>query len=369
MRILVNLSLVAVSLVLSTLAAELVIRSARDPIDYLLPELISDDFLFHRVEGYTGGHDAWGFRNPRKPDTADIVCIGDSMTYGISAMAHDSWPAVLGRIRSTSVYNMSLGGYGPIQYLYLMRTKAVQLHPKIVIVGFYFGNDFFDVYNEVRFNKNWSAVYGKLGDYSDKPPGFGLPSSGKFLGGLRDWLSKHSVLYALVTRASLFDFVRRREIAAGNDANIITYHDYKHNEIFNLNNTVRFLDMADPRIKSAMEITKQVMLDMNRLAEKEKFRLIVALIPTKERVYGKILDHAGYFAKYPQLAYMVHQEDLARDEIARFLHEANIEIVDLFPELESEINNHDAYSLTDPHPNKDGYHVIAETINYYLNTH
>jgi len=152
MKLLKNLLVLAVSLVFSLFFAELVARVVFDPVDYLNPTLVADDFLTVRIEGHTGGHDEWGFRNFRRPETANIVCIGDSMTYGISARARESWPAVLAKIRGDTVYNMGLGGYGPIQYLHLMRTLAIKLHPKIVIVGFFLGNDFFDVYNSVRFN-------------------------------------------------------------------------------------------------------------------------------------------------------------------------------------------------------------------------
>ena len=58
-------------------------------MDYLKPTLVADDFLDHRVVGHTGGHDAWGFRNRAVPSRADIVCIGDSMTYGVAARARD----------------------------------------------------------------------------------------------------------------------------------------------------------------------------------------------------------------------------------------------------------------------------------------
>src|SRR5262245_48761045 len=118
-RVLGNLLVLLASIILSVLAAELLARIVLDPVDYLNPTLVNDAFLNHRVQGHTGGHDAWGFRNARKPDTADIVCIGDSQTYGVSALARDSWPAVLGKIRADTVYNMGLGGYGPIQYLHL----------------------------------------------------------------------------------------------------------------------------------------------------------------------------------------------------------------------------------------------------------
>ncbi len=265
---------------------------------------------------------------------------------------------------------MSLGGYGPIQYLYLMRTKAVELHPKVVIVGFYFGNDLLDVYNEVRFNKNWS-MYGKLGDFSEKAPAFAYqPGPGRFLNGLRNWLASHSVLYAVLTRTSLFDFIRKRELATStgiDPTNLIVYRDNKHYVI--LRPSADFLNMGDPRIKSAMVITKQVMLDMRRVAEKDKFRLIVALIPTKERVYGKILDRAGYIKKYPRLADAIHLEDTARNEIVGFLRQSHIEVVDLLPDLETEVDDRDLYPLTDSHPDKNGYSVIAKTIDKYLNSH
>ena len=142
-----NIVLLLVSVAVALAAAELAARIFLDPVDYLRPTIVADDFLNHRVVGRTGGHDAWGFRNREVPSAADIVCIGDSMTYGVAARARDSWPAELGRILGEKTYNMALNGYGPIQYLYLMRTQAVELHPKIVIVGLYLGNDLVDAYN------------------------------------------------------------------------------------------------------------------------------------------------------------------------------------------------------------------------------
>ena len=369
MRVCANLALVLTSLLISLFLAEFLARMAVDPIDYLLPRIVADDFLLHRVEGYSGGHDTWGFRNKEKPKSAAIVCIGDSLTYGISATAQESWPAVLGKIHRTSVYNMSLGGYGPIQYLYLMRTKAIQLHPKIIIVGFYFGNDFLDVYNEVRFNKNWS-VYGDLGEYGAKAPAFAYqPLPPKVLGRVREWLSRHSVLYAMVTRTSVLDFIRKREISSryiGHAENLIAFHDDKHNEIFNLSSNTRFLDLRDSRIKSAMAITKKLILEMRALAENSGIRLVMALIPTKERVYGDLLKRDGYLSKFSRLRNAVDQEDEARGELTTFLKSSGVEFVDLLPDLAAKVELQDIYPLADGHPNKIGYRVIAETLDQYL---
>jgi hypothetical protein len=109
------------------------------------------------------------------------------------------------------------------------------------------------------------------------------------------------------------------------------------------------------------------MLDTRSVADEEKLRLIVALIPTKEYVYRGLLERAGYTQKYPRLADGLRQEDLAREAIAGFLKQANFEVVDLLPDLEAAVVKRDLYPINDPHPNKYGYGVMAETINNYLN--
>src|SRR5262249_48120485 len=74
MNVLGKLLLLFVSFVFSVLVAELLARVVFDPVDYLNPTLVDDKFLNHRIEGHTGGHDEWGFRNARRPETADLVC-------------------------------------------------------------------------------------------------------------------------------------------------------------------------------------------------------------------------------------------------------------------------------------------------------
>ena len=108
-----------------------------------------DETLRYRVEPYTAAHDGWGYRNRYVPDRADIVAIGDSQTYGTSALAKYSWPSTLKRVTGREVYNLSLGGYGPAEYFYLMEHKALLLKPDLIIAGFYLGNDLADTYTAV----------------------------------------------------------------------------------------------------------------------------------------------------------------------------------------------------------------------------
>ncbi len=133
-----KLLLVLISIFFSLLIAEGISRIIFDPIDYLKPERIPDDILRFKILPNTGAHDSWGYRNKSVPSTADIVAIGDSNTYGISAAATNSWPSVLGQMTGKVVYNISLGGYSPVEYFYLFNDKAIKLNPCLVIVGFYF---------------------------------------------------------------------------------------------------------------------------------------------------------------------------------------------------------------------------------------
>jgi hypothetical protein len=369
-NVLAKLLILATSLVFSILAAELVARAVLDPIDYLNPTLVRDEFLGPRIEGHTGGHDAWGFRNARRPETADIVCIGDSETYGVSVPARESWPMILARLSSKTVYNMGMGGYGPIQYLYLLQNLAVKLRPKTVIVGISLQTDLFDVYYTVRSNKHWSKY--KNVETAKLEQGGALiwpRGPGKFLGGLRDWLSKNSMLYVLVTQLSIFDFIRDRELTAqgASESDLIRYRDERHQETFNL--AIRFLNLRDPRIQNAMQMTGHIMSDMQSVAEKRGMRLIMALIPTKERVYSKLVQQAGYREKYPRLADALDQEDEARVWMINLLRQLGIETVDLLPALEAAVSDRDLYPPADPHPNKYGTRVIAQAIDDYLEIH
>lgn len=108
---------------------------------------VPDDELGMRGNWRFPEHDRRGFRNPKALEHAAIVAIGDSHTYGTSVSRDAAWPHALQRLTSCSVYSMSLGGYGPLDY-YVLAREALQLSPRFVVVGIYFGNDLFD---------NWEA--------------------------------------------------------------------------------------------------------------------------------------------------------------------------------------------------------------------
>lgn len=107
-----------------------------------------------------GPNDMLGFRNDRIPNVADIVVIGDSQTYGNNAPYKYNFPSLLevyNADRYSSVYNMSTGGWGAVQYLYIA-LKARVFRPRVLIVAFYTGNDPLDSFRLVYGSDLWSAL-------------------------------------------------------------------------------------------------------------------------------------------------------------------------------------------------------------------
>lgn len=112
--------------------------------------------LFPVVKG-VGPHDLLGFRNWSVPNSPGLITIGDSMTYGNNAVIEENWPSVLEKSLKMRVYNMSVGGWGATQYLYML-PKAATFRPKTIIIAFYTGNDALESFTEAYKTKEFSFL-------------------------------------------------------------------------------------------------------------------------------------------------------------------------------------------------------------------
>lgn len=167
-----HLFLIALGLFLGVLMFEGVLRlyaSFRapqlQPIIAVTPveSAIADERLGHRPNPAYPGHDARGWRNAFALAHADVVVLGDSQTYGNNAPPNEAWPQRLTVHLRRSVYQMAHGGYGPAHYVPLL-DEALTLRPKVVLAGYYFGNDIYDSY---WFVYRVGSVFGK---YKRSPP-------------------------------------------------------------------------------------------------------------------------------------------------------------------------------------------------------
>ncbi|MCR9258141.1 MAG: hypothetical protein NXH95_00325 [Pseudomonadaceae bacterium] len=363
-----KLALISFSLAISVSLVEGLSRLVLNPMDLLQPTMEHDPNLNHRIAPGTGGHDEKGFRNDSVPDQAKIVAIGDSMTYGVAATADNSWPRALQELSNVEVYNMALGGYGPLHYEYLVQTQAFELAPETIVVGLYLGNDLMDAYNLVYSNDVWS--HHRQEKTSSKVDATNLveytPSEDKFLGGLRNFLSRHSVLYAVLTRSFVGDLVRYREsnIDGGNLASV----NAPEGETFvNVGNFVAGLNLDDDRLLEGLSLALGSLERINMLCKERSVRLLVAVIPTKARVYwDNVVPVSPDLIRYDQILKTLENEDHIRSEITAFLERSDIDFVDLLPALQAHARTENIYPANDGHPNSAGYSTIAQQIHLLL---
>jgi hypothetical protein len=91
--------------------------------------------------------DSDGFRVPASaaaPESRfDVVALGDSYTE--SANVARPWPDVLAAQSGLSVRNLGFRGYGPVEESRVLRDYGVKNQPRLVIVGYFEGNDLSEV--------------------------------------------------------------------------------------------------------------------------------------------------------------------------------------------------------------------------------
>lgn len=363
--------LLVASLVVAVLIAEGVLRLAVDPADFLHAKLAKDPVLGHRIEPHTTGHDAFGFRNRTVPERARVVAIGDSNTYGVSATREGSWPQQLGVELGEPVYNMGLGGYGPLQYLHLARTTARSLQPDWIVVGLYFGNDLMDAHLVAHAREVWRNW--RLADTPSsgaEAPAPVVEEPARRFGALRHWLARHSMVYGVLRVTVLQPMAaaeREAEVRQASPDSRWSWSDPAPDAavrtVFTPQTRLAAVDTNLPAVREGLDITKNVLLALKEEAERQRARLLVVTIPTKERAYCSYLRASGA-ALPPTFARLCEAEPVAQAEISTFLGEHGIAVLDATPALESQIARHVPLYPPDAdgHAQASGYGVIAQAV-------
>ena len=372
-RLAARTALACVALAIAGLAAEGILRLAFDPVDYLLPELEDDALLRNRVAPNSAGHDAWGYRNTHVPGKADIVTIGDSQTYGIGARASLAWPAQLARRTRRATYNLALGSYGPLEYEQLLQQKSLELRPSAIILGLYLGNDLLDAFNAVYLRPGRESLRHPevpeevIRDARDTVVRYSARKrSTKAFGGLRYWLSRHSVLYrvaTLSTKTSLTRIEMKYFLPEDKPGHAIA-RTPGGRVIAGLTPGRRLaaLDMESESVREGLRLTCEVLSRMNEFCRQHELTFGVVVIPTKESVYSHTDN--GYVFSAPDLVDAVTtNESLARRLVIEHMADEQIPFLDALPHLTRELPNRQPYhGGYDGHPNAVGYGAIAGAI-------
>ena len=360
-----NVLLLLVSVGVSLLLLELGLRAFTPFPIHWRSHQVPDPILRWVMDPSHEEIDADGFRNPGVPETAAIVAIGDSHTYGFNARPEEAWPAQLSELSGRPVYSLGMGGYGPLQYLHLVE-RALELRPRWVILGLYVANDLSDVCRDLVRMEHWRRWAEQEGIDTEACGG---PKSGQRWGererslGFR--LQESTALGSLLTVATR-DWRAARRLERGeirpHQAIAVVEPGVKAElKQRTIRHLARDLDLDDPRHARALEVLTFALAQAKARTDAAGARLGVLFIPTKQSVFHAYLVEHGYSlsAEYEGL---VARERRIVSQLGARLDSIGVPWTEAQPQLERALaDDGNPYPIRDDsHPLPPGYRAYAE---------
>lgn len=312
------------------------VSEAHPTIGFLYPagyrgEIGRRDFRFE----YTT--DEMGFRNPGPwPDTAEILALGDSQTFGYGVSDGSSWPRLLDEsLPGIRVLNLSLIGGAPQQYQRIYETFGPRLHPRLVVFALFPGNDLTDA----RTFADWLRS-GAEGNYDvwrffgGRPPGEGR--------GWRDWISRSYLLaFAREVRNSFGSPFAGRTFETADGSRLRLAPSLRQGN-------AQRARPGHPDFELVMEAIEATRAQ----ASADGAAFLVLLIPSKEEIYLPLLGEPVPDALTP---------------FARELAERGIPALDLTPAFRRQAEAGEAlFFEVDGHANARGYRLMARVIQDHV---
>jgi len=365
-------------------------------------DVVEDPVLGYRLSPFYIEADQNGYRNEVEFDAVDILAVGDSMTFGYTVHTEDAWPNQMRQATGLNVYNAGIGGYGPCEYLEVVR-ELQHLDAKTIVVTLYLGNDISDAYTNVYLERRCQELK------SDDPEALGRLERAQRENSLKDmalslgmeevpWpfeqglpdntttpdvisVKDHFALYRLVrtVKNKLIDFQWSRFGYKGeaNDAfeqfrkikGVVAFDEVHELRTVFRNPDIEILaiDQSNPRIAEGRRVTERALTKIAQLSQDNNAELVVALLAPKSLIYFPALQQHLKTIPDNLLRQIKLDQQLHRD-ISDFLTRENIRFVDLTDDLLEMINNNrnPYYLSTNEHPNAKGYQVMAKAISRSL---
>ena len=364
-------------LILALIVAEVAVRLIQ-PI--LMPQfsveengavLRPDDTFGFIITPGSDMHDAWGFKNQLVPTTTDIVAIGDSHTYGTYG-ADTDWPTFLEKSSGRDVYNLSVWGYGPVEYLGLV-PRALSLHPRAIVIAVYLGNDVFNAYDTAYHRAAWVAL--RDPSFVDAAPvdSSTFKETHTAFKGVRDFLREHIAIYRLLGDGSRL-FRERLGMASPRtvgthdwattdpDASLIYDETPSIATKFWPASRIKGVNLSTPEVAEGLAVTKRAFIAMKEMADKQGVPILFAFIPEKEEVYAPLVAQAGL--SNAAFDASVEHEVRLRSVLADFCSARHLYCTDMLSGLQASVARGDAvYRFHwDEHPAPGGYAAYAALI-------
>jgi hypothetical protein len=304
--------------------------------------------------------DEQGFRNSHTTKSADLVVLGDSfMEYGDNE-ADTFGKRLEKKLPGLVVANLGKSGYGPFQYLEVLKKYGIDKKPKDVLFGFYEGNDLKDI----KAYLEWKKGYRK-GEY----------------GGIRTALTGNLLQrYTMALRGTI-RFIGRQTLLLIDIAVSKIWHrrGYIHPRVIvvNLRNKIyRMLFVPELSEKPTEELWKSaevkmlrmVLRDFKILCEKHNIDPTILYIPSVSNIYAEYSTMESGSSWLGRRQGQILAKKNLEHTVVNLAEELGLELINLSPVYEAAANEGKMlYYALDSHWNAEGREEAAAFVAQILN--
>ncbi len=130
---------------------------------------------------------------------------------------------------------------------------------------------------------------------------------------------------------------------------------------------LKALNLEDPKVQEGLRISLELFNQMNELSKKKNIEFLVVLIPTKESVYSKFIEHNSDLPSFDIIDELINNERRVNQLVKGYFRENGIAFIDVQDPLRNAAVSEQLYPNNfGGHVNKNGYRIIARTIEQYL---
>ena len=328
---------------------------------------------YQTVSGSIGHSNSLGFRDRERsearPSSAPrVVALGDSFTWGAGVQYDDVFltlaEAALQKMNSrTEIINLGVPGFEPEHYLHLLKSYGLRLHPDVVVVNFYIGND---LMRKRGADMEEVAIVAGRSHYVHR--------NGNWIhdrwGPDRSYLYHNLNFVYRMGRVKWHRWMGQAEEGFLN-ANVPTEEPvtpaWSRTYLQNIDDRSEiYLAKSSPMFETHWRHVQTTLGEMNRLLQSAGVLWILVLIPDEVQVDGRLREaFLRAIGAVPEAYDFEKPQDLLRAWCAL----QGVSVIDLLPSFRQAAATRRLYIHNDTHWNAAGHALAAAQITPLLQTH
>jgi lysophospholipase L1-like esterase len=282
------------------------------------------------TDGFRGQRE---YRRPKPVGTRRVLAIGDSFTFGIGVDDAESYPAQLERrlsrlcaSRPVQVVNAGVGGFGTSQQLVLLERVGLTFQPDLVVLGVFV--------NDPEDNL-LAGLHYMRGDTLLRKPSSAIPR----MPGAKKWLNATPGYDWLVTHSVLVNWLRDLYFRRGKHLQSAATPADTLGRVFEQDTANSWL------------LTERLLERMKNVVETHGSRFLVVLIPDQSELHAHLSGKSSGTATVSRLRQICRKEQLDCVDLSAWIRSRRA----LRPSA--------LYFPPDGHFfNADGYGLLAEAV-------